>query len=149
MVLNNRKRSVSKGRRGHCIVEFALLSPWVFFLFAGALDWGFYAHGLISLQNAARVAADYTSTSSATAADATTACTIALGMLQDLPNVGSSVSSCSALPVKVTAVSGTGPDGAADTTVKVTYQINAVIPIPGLLSNQMTISRSVEMRVRS
>jgi TadE-like protein len=34
-----------------------MLLPWVLFLFVGAYDWGFYAHALISTENAARTAA--------------------------------------------------------------------------------------------
>jgi Flp pilus assembly protein TadG len=44
-------------RAGNSIVEFSLMAPWILFLFAGAFDWGFYAYALISVQNAARVAA--------------------------------------------------------------------------------------------
>lgn len=41
--------------RGHAVIEVALLSPWIFFLFVGTLDMGFYTHALIATQNAARV----------------------------------------------------------------------------------------------
>jgi Flp pilus assembly protein TadG len=47
--------------RGHAMLEAALLLPWVLFLFVGAFDLGFYNYALISTQNAARVAAWYTS----------------------------------------------------------------------------------------
>jgi hypothetical protein len=59
------------------------------------------------------------------------------------------VTTCSALPVRVTATAGTGPDGASITTVSITYQSVALIPIPGSLTNQLTLTRSVEMRARS
>ena len=127
----------------------ALFAPWIFFLMVGALDWGFYSYALITTQSAARVAAEYTSTSSTTSTDATTACTIALAAMQKLPNVGTSTTGCSDTPVKVTAVSGTATDGSTDTVVSVRYVSGTFIPIPGLLTNQLKVTRVVRMRVRS
>jgi hypothetical protein len=127
----------------------ALLAPWFYFLAIGALDWGFYSYALITTQSAARVAAEYTSGASATLGDSSGACTAALGVMRKLPNVGAGMTTCSALPVTVTATSGTGPDGASITTVSVTYQSVALIPIPGILTKQLTLTRSVEMRARS
>src|SRR5690348_15503452 len=103
------KRSSSK--RGATIVEVVLIAPWIFFLFIGALDWGFYASALISVQAAARSAALYTSSATANAADATTACSIVLDEIRKLPNIGTSTTTCGSNPV-VTAESVTGPDGA-------------------------------------
>jgi len=39
------------------MVEFAMFLPWYLLLFIGAFDWGFFAHGLISTESAARVGA--------------------------------------------------------------------------------------------
>ena len=64
-----------------------MIAPWAFLLFIGALDWGFYAYAVISLQAAARAAVLYTATKSSTAADTDTACTIVLGELSMLPNI--------------------------------------------------------------
>src|SRR5215813_10372427 len=50
---------VVRKTRGAAMMELALLSPWIIFLFIGALDWGFYAVSLITLENASRVAAVY------------------------------------------------------------------------------------------
>ena len=133
------------------MVEMALLAPWVFLLFIGALDWGFYAYALICLQDAARSAALYTSSSHGTAADNSTACTIALGELQKLPNIGTSTTVCTTNPI-VTATQITGsdsPDSNDASKVVVTYQTIQLIPLPGLLSNQYTITRVVKMRLRS
>ena len=123
----------------------ALLAPWVFFLFIGALDWGFYSYALISMQAATRTAALYTSTNIVTASDSTTACTLVLGEMANLPNVGSD---CTSNPT-VTASSVTGPDSQPATQVQVTYQSVSLIPIPGLLAKQFTITRVVRMRIRS
>jgi hypothetical protein len=127
----------------------ALFAPWIFFLMIGAFDWGFYSYALICTQSAARVAAEYTSASPATAGDSSTACTLALNVMQDLPNVGTSTTSCSASgPVSVTATSYTASAGSTASKVSVTYQSNTLIPIPGLLTNQLTVTRSVIMRLR-
>jgi Flp pilus assembly protein TadG len=136
-------------RRGHALVEFALLSPWIFFVFVGVLDLGFYCYAFMCAESAARVAATYTSTNIDTAADSAGACTRALGLLAKLPNVGTGVTTCAANPVVVTASAATGSDGSAASQVSVRYQTVALIPIPGLLAKQLTITRAVTMRLRS
>ena len=142
-------RTHRKSRRGHSVLEFALFAPWFLFMAIGVLDWGFYSYALITTESAARVAAEYTSGATGTLGDSTGACTVALGVMRDLPNVGTGITTCTALPVQVTATSGTGPDSAAISTVSVTYQSKLMIPIPGLLTNRLTVTRSVEMRTRS
>jgi hypothetical protein len=130
------------------MMELALFGPWFFFLFVGALNWGFSAYAMISLESAARTAALYTSTSSSTAADSTQACNLALGEMRKLPNIGTGVIACSGSPLSVTATSITGPDSAAASRVVVTYTTIQMIPIPGVLPNRYTMSRTVTMRVR-
>jgi Flp pilus assembly protein TadG len=140
-------RSLPARERGHAVLETALMLPWVLFLFVGAFDFGFFNYALISTQNAARVAAWYTSQSKTTAADAATACTYALAELQALPNVGTSVTTCSASPVVVTATQVTGADNAEATQVSVTYTSPQLIPIPGALPGKYTFDRTVQMRL--
>lgn len=119
------------------------------FLFIGVVDLGFYCYDLMAVENAARVAAEYTSSGSSTASDSTGACTRVLAELASLPNV-SGLSSCNALPIQVTVTSGTGlGSSGTETTVTVTYQSQQLIPIPGLLPGQMVFVRSVEARVNS
>jgi hypothetical protein len=130
------------------MMELVLVGPWIFFLSIGALDWGFYATSLVSVEAAARSAALYTSTSSTTAADSATACTIALGEMRKLPNIGSTVTACTSNPV-VTASSVSGPDSAAASKVSVRYQSVSLIPIPGLLKKRLTVTRSVTLRLRT
>lgn len=137
------------GRRGGSTIEFALLSPWILFLFVGALDFGFYNYALISVQSAARVAVLHTSTDASTAADSAGACTYVLDELKSLPNVGSSTSACSSSPVTVTASAVTGPDGAGASEVTVTYTTLLMIPIPGFLNRQFTFTATKTMRLRS
>ena len=140
-------------QRGGSALEMALMMPWYIFLFVGAFDWGYYAHALISTESAARVAATYTSTSSTTAGDSTGACTYALAELRIVPNIGTNLTTCTASPVVVTASSITAAnsiDGlAAATRVTVQYTTLQLIPIPGVLGNQFTFTRSVQMRLRS
>jgi Flp pilus assembly protein TadG len=138
-----------RARSGVAVIEVALLMPWVVFLFIGAFDFGFAAEALITTQNAARAAALYTSTSSATAADATTACGYAIEALRSNPNVNTAVTTCTALPVTITAQSITGVDGQPATRVRVTYQSMMLLPIPGIFGGQFTVTRQVDMRLRS
>jgi Flp pilus assembly protein TadG len=143
------KRKFDNRRRGASVIEFALLIPWYVFLFVGALDFGFYSYALIGVQAAARIGAMYTAGSTLSASDATTSCSYALDQLRGLPNVGQGLSTCSTSPVVVTAALVTGPDGSNATSVTVTYTTPQLIPIPHVLPGRLTISRTVQMRVRS
>ncbi len=139
----------NKRRSGNSIVEFAFLAPWYIFLFLGAVDMGMYCYSLISIQSAARVASLYTSSSSTTAADSTTACRYVLSQVRNLPNVPSTLTTCAASPVVVTAAAVTGPDGASASTVTVTYSLPVLAGIPGILPAQFSATRSVEMRLQN
>lgn len=139
-----------KRQRGGAMLEMAFYLPWIFWFFIGAMDWGFFSYALVSLENAVRVAAAYTSTSSTTATDSATACTLAIGVLKSLPNIGSSVTTCGgSSPVSVSATSVAGPDGATAAKVSVTYTSVRLVPIPGLLQGRFTWTRSVTVRLRS
>jgi hypothetical protein len=135
--------------RGHAVVEFAFFLPWIIFLFAGALDFGFYGYALINAENAARVATMQTSSSSSSAGSSTVACTYVLSEMQSMSNLGG-LSSCSAAPLVVTATSVSGAssaDGASASRVSVTYTTSQFIPIPGM-PGTMTITRTAQMRVK-
>lgn len=144
--------SISKVRRkrekGHAVLEAAFLAPWIIFLFVGAFDMGFYAYALICTENAARVATMYTSTSTSTWTDSSTACSIALGEMGSMSNLAG-VTTCTSLPLIVTLSSATGPDGNSASQVTVKYQSNQLIPIPGLLMGRLTVTRTGQMRLRS
>jgi|SRR5690348_5619459 Flp pilus assembly protein TadG len=149
------KKSQSQtGRRGHAVIEVSLMAPWVFFLFMGIVDFGFYAYASIATEGAARVAVEQTSTDANSAADVAIACTYALGELKSLPNmmgVTGCASSASAItssqPVAVTAAQVVGADGTQASQVTVTYQTIPMIPIPGVMG-QFTLSRTAQMRLR-
>jgi len=144
------KASRSRKRcRGGCAVEIALLFPWYLFLFVGTFDWGFYSHALISTRAAARSAALYTSSSSTTAADQATACIYARNELKVSSNV-SQTTACTSGTLVVSASSvATGADGYPASQVTVQYQTLGLIPIPGLLGSQFTISYQAQFRLRS
>jgi Flp pilus assembly protein TadG len=143
VVPTRRKRK----KRGSSVVELTLIAPWFLFLFVGAVDLGFFTYSLIATENAARIAAQYTSKSSAVAADQTTACTKVRAELAMLPGI-SSLADCSNSTLRVTAASVTGPDSKPATSVSVTYQGVNLIPIPGLLMGRLAFTRTVQMRVK-
>ena len=135
------------------MIEVSLMAPWIFFLFMGTLDFGFYAYAAVATENAARAAVEATSIDATTAADTALACTYALGELQWLSNMrnptvttcGSSVSSSQ--PVAVAASQVAGVDGTQASQVSVTYQTIQMFPIPGV-AGQYTITRTAQMRLR-
>jgi hypothetical protein len=156
--------------RGGALVEVALLSPWIFFLFVGVFDLGFYAYAVICTENAARAAAVQTAATVGVQSNLN-ACDAAWDELKGLPNVAGLSEDCTKLPViviqKTLCTKATvqpsmncdapgcadcgnanDPTGrAASSQVTVTYQSGLFIPIPGILTNQLNITRSVEMRI--
>jgi Flp pilus assembly protein TadG len=137
--------------RGSAIIEFSLMTPWLIFLFIGAMDWGFYAYSLIATEAAARVGCMYASTSASVLAaggTSATVCTYALEQLRKMPNVGGSLTTCSASPVTVTVSSVTGPDANPAAQVQVIYVTPVLIPMLGQLPSQLTITKTIQMRLR-
>lgn len=127
------------------------MTPWLIFLFIGAMDWGFYAYSLIAAEAAARVGCMYASTSASVLAaggTSATVCTYALEQLRKMPNVGGSLTTCSASPVTVTVSSVTGPDANAAAQVQVIYVTPVLIPMMGQLPSQLTITKTIQMRLR-
>jgi Flp pilus assembly protein TadG len=133
-------------RRGGSVLEMALFLPWYVFLFVGTYDWGFFAHALISVESATRVAALY-SANQVSAPSVATLCPIVINEMKVVSNVSSSLN-CTSSPLVVGITSGAGADGQTAYTVSVTYTTLSLIPIPGLLPAQTTFTRSVEMRPR-
>ena len=133
-------------RQGSSIIEMTLIFPWFVFLFVGAFDWGFLAHALISVESAARVAALY-SASQSSAPAVSTLCPIVRNELKIASNVNDTLA-CTSSPLVVSVTSGAGPDGQTAYTVSVAYTTLRLIPIPGLLTGQATITRSVQVRPR-
>ena len=78
----------------------------------------------------------------------------ALDQLRKMPNVGTSLTTCASgtsvtanAPVGVSATSVTGPDGSAAAQVAVTYLTPVFIPMLTQLPKQVTMTRTVQMRV--
>jgi Flp pilus assembly protein TadG len=139
-------------RKGHAVIEVALIAPFIFFLFAGALDMGFYIYAAVAVENAARVAALHMASSADLAADANApafARTYVCNDLRVLPNVGTTCPT-TIVSVSVPAQPFSGTDGDPATQVSVTYTTVPLIPIPGLNPGprgQWTFTRVVQMRL--
>jgi Flp pilus assembly protein TadG len=152
-------RSRKQSEQGNAIIEVSLMLPWILFLFVGVLDFGFYSYAAICTQNAARVAALASAYSSSAASDTSQACSIVLQEMNSLPNA-QTLTSCSsgacpssaglvngAQPISVTACPVSGPDGASAASITVTYLSIPLIPIPGVVRGQLTITRTAEAPV--
>jgi Flp pilus assembly protein TadG len=156
MVLSSGER---KSKTGTNVLEFTLLIPWYVFLFVGTFDFGIFAYSLIATQAAGSAGAAYCAASASTCTSNSTACGIALDNLRNLPNVGTGLGTCgttavtTAAPVavQVTYLAATdSPDKTYQSaSVQVIYQTPQLVPIPGLLSGQLTITRVAKMPVRS
>src|SRR5262249_14921791 len=97
------KENPRNGSNGHAAVEIALMMPLIFFLFMAILDFGFYAYTAISVENAARVAALYATTSGpGGVTDSGTACQYVLQELRNAANVSTTVTSCPLQPTTPT-----------------------------------------------
>ena len=155
-----RRMRPQKKRRGQAMVEFALMLPWLLFLFVGVADFGFYSYAAICTQNAARAAALANSISGG--ADNTGACAVAIQEMNSLPGNARTISSCvtgtcpsttgtvsQTTPLAVTSCAVAGPDGGAAVRVIVTYQSLSMIPIPGVLMGQLTMTRQVDVPILS
>jgi hypothetical protein len=142
------------GQVGSAIIEVALLMPWIVFLFVGILNAGFFSYAMIVTENAARVSAMQASISRAASTDSLSACVVALQEMSSLPNAvglttceSGSVSASS--PVSVVASSVDHGSGDVSARVTVMYLTLPLIPIPGILPGQMTVTRSAEVRIGS
>lgn len=145
------------GERGNAVIEAALLAPWIFFLFLGIFDTGFYCYSAICTQNAARAVALAAAQPSTPATPQS--CTVALNELNMLPNVNGG--NCTSLPVQVSVNTLTGsacPDAGAGSAASnlavpycvrsvVTYQTIPLLPIPGLQRGQITLTRTAILRI--
>jgi len=166
--------------RGQAVLEVTLMAPWIFFLFVGILDTGFYSYAAICTQNAARAAATQTAAHAGSQQN-TIACPAAIQELSWLPNVralgltGATLSDCAAnaaaidathpvavqrrtLCITATVIPALTCDApgcadcaqnshAASSQVAVTYQTAQMVSVPGIITNQLTLTRVVEARI--
>jgi len=131
-------RRISRGRdsrRGAAIVELALLSPFLLFLFVIVVDFGRVFYYSQTVQNAARAGALYlsddVSKASSPYADVTAAARADATNLSPAPTVSSST--------------GNDANGNPYVRVTVTWTFNPVMHLPGLPAS-LNISRTVQMR---
>jgi hypothetical protein len=135
--------------------------PWVFFLFIGVFDFGFYGYAAIATANAARVAALNSSSTNLTTGDQITACAYAKEEMSRMPNAYTFMSgdcTTGTLIVRTALCAGGGagvcsgilcPAGEANCVVaQVRYNTPQLVPIPGILTGQLEITRTAVMRVR-
>lgn len=132
---------------GHAVIELALMTPWLFTLFVGALNLGLLYHSITAVENAARAAAMHVSSSPWAAGDANGACTAALRELRTLPNIRNDVSACGAPPVELMLSYPEGLDGEQTARASLTYTSVRLIVMPPI-PDQLAITRAAEMRVR-
>jgi len=136
-----------RNKGGHAVVELALFIPWIYLLFVGALDFGFYSYALINVQNAVRAAAVNAGQYRALSSDQAEACRQVLGDLGKLPNASAFGSGCSSGPLRVTVSSFTDSQAQLATRVQASYTTVQLLSIPGLVPSQITVTRTAEMRV--
>jgi Flp pilus assembly protein TadG len=136
----------SRKSRGAAMMELALFSPWIIFLFVGTLDWGFYAYSLITLETATRNAASWNANNN-DPNNTYIACQIVTSEMQTLVNMRGVTTCGGSSAVSITATQVTGPDSENAAQVAVTYTTPQMIPIPGLLAKQFTITRVVTMKL--
>ena len=144
-----------KSRSGHAVVELALMAPWLFFLFVGALDFGFYMYSFISVQNAARVAALKTATLYDNYLQALVdpgavkphVCSSVRDELKKLPNFAALPADCNGSPLDVQVSPFLDVSGKPALRVAVLYETIPLVPIPGLLPGKLRMTRTASMRV--
>lgn len=134
-------------RRGHAVVELTFFVPWIYFLFVGALDFGFYSYAMIAVENAARAAALRAGQFADMADDQGEACRQVSGELSRMPNARAFPSGCNATPLRVTVTPFVDAQNQLATRVQVTYQTIRLLAIPGLVPSQLNITRTAEVRV--
>jgi len=133
---------------GHAVMEFALMAPWIFFVFVGVLDFGFYAYWLMAVTNASRTAAHVASENGSSQA---IACNEVRNELRGVLGWSNAPAGCNASPLVVTVTDlddSTTPasaDGSQSVLVSVTWDTTPLIPVPGI-AQQFTIRRDAEMR---
>ena len=131
------------------MIEVALMAPWIFFLFVGVLDLGFYAYAFISTENAARAAVLLTSKSVIAATDQADACAIVLSEMAWAAYGRYFPPTCNAAPlvVNATLLPCGGLDGTDAAQVEVQYTTVTMVPIPGALSNLFVVDRKWQMKI--
>jgi Flp pilus assembly protein TadG len=145
------KNTNRRTRGGNAVIEVALMAPWIFFLFVGVLDFGFYAYAFISVENAARAAVLLTSQSKTSASDQQDACALVLVELQYAAYGRTLPTTCQADPlvVNATLLTNGGLDTKDAAQVEVRYTTIGMIPIPGVFAGSFVIDRVWQMKINA
>ena len=118
--------------------------PWFVCLFIGVLDFGFCAYGMISTQNAARIAAMWGAANSTNTGNiSSSACTYAAPVFKYAPTP---VTACGA-NLSVAASTVTINSTMTVVQVAVTYTVN-LLSLPPLMPGSLAITRTVQMPIR-
>jgi len=157
-------------QRGSTAVEVALMMPWLAFLFVGILDMGFYSFAAISTQNAARAVALQGANGlpggcaaaigelkwQANMSNVTTCVSAPASITSTQPvavctgQLSSTSASVCGLPSAVCADCGTTACTTNETCTSVqgvvTYETIQMVPIPGILTGKLRLTRIAEMR---
>lgn len=119
-------------RRAFATVEFALVAPLLFFLVAGAVDYGVFLRGAIAAADAARAGAEYGSLSVSNASNLSAIQTAALNAAPDLTGLtATAVKTCQCSNGTVVNCSG----GTCSTGgVRIYVQVTAKVTLAPLFS---------------
>ncbi len=147
-------------RRGHAVMEVALIAPWIFFVFVATLNFGFYSYWMQAVANASRSAALAAQRRGVNAAEA---CTHVQNEMRGVLGFdGVTLGDCTSAtsPIKVCVVAlGSAPVPACGVTwpvsadtkdsvlVSVTWETAPLIPVPGIVTD-LTLRQDTEMRVQ-
>ena len=133
------------------------MMPWIFFLFVGVFDFGFYSYAAITTQNAARVAAMAGALGSG-APNATATCNLVVAEMNSLPDTqtyvpGTYVCLYDTPPTNTQRIAINTPttevesDGSTAVVITVMFRPMAMIPIPGMFNGPVTVYRTAKAPV--
>jgi hypothetical protein len=153
--LIRRSRSGKRRSRGQSLVEIALILPLIMLIVMFGIDFGRAYLGWVSLQNAARIAANYAATN-ADAANWNSASDPDRILYEKFINADFSTSNCQLAPPPA-PVFIDGPDAGLTTkdlgdsaSVKLTCTFRFATPFIGaILGNQLTMAASSQFVVRT
>jgi len=142
-----------KNRAGQSVVEVALMAPWIFFLFVGVIDLGFWCYSLVSFENGTRAAGLYASTHPL---PPSTTQNEVLGLQTQLQKVACAEmtyvinipANCANVTVSIPVTTIYGGNTPDHVSFLVTAPVVPMIPLPGLLQAG-NVSRRVEVAVLS
>jgi Flp pilus assembly protein TadG len=130
-------------RKGQSAIEIAFMAPWIFFLFIGVIDLGFWSYQMICLENATRQIGIYASKSGP--AVTTTMRQIACGELNRVINIPPATCVSDTTAVQLAFLGTTTNAGDPDRyRLSLSVPMTPMIPIPGLLQTSR-ITRTVEV----